>query len=55
MGVSLSQPRSHHVVFPLDTIQETICDPDLPTVPPATIPEGKVVLTHDILYVINNI
>jgi len=29
------------VVFPLDTIPEAICNPDLPTVPPAEIPEGS--------------
>ena len=44
MGVSLSTPRSHHVVFPLETIPEAICNPDLPTVPPAEIPEGIVFL-----------
>jgi len=41
MDVSLSQPRSFHVAFPLEAVSEAICNPDLPTIPPATVPEGS--------------
>ena len=40
MGVSLTKPRSHHVVFALEAVSEAICNPDIPEVPPAEIPEG---------------
>ena len=43
MDVSLSQPRSFHVAFPLEAVSEAICNPDLPTIPPATVPEGILV------------
>ena len=45
MDVSLSQPRSYHVAFPLESVSEAICNPDFPTIPPATIPEGTLNLT----------
>ena len=40
MDVSLSQPRSYHVAFPLEAVSAAICNPDLPTIPSATIPDG---------------
>ena len=48
MDVSLSQPRSFHLAFPLEAVSEAICNPDLPTIPPATVPEGILVLILEI-------
>ena len=49
MDVSLSSPRSHHVVFPLETVSGAICNPDIPTVPPAIIPDGMVMNNLNVL------
>ena len=48
MGVSLTKPRSHHVVFALEAVSEAICNPDIPEVPPAIIPDGIFMISVNV-------